>query len=187
MLGLSACDPKDTLQHWHWPAGSPAEGSVRSRAFASQCITAEPHDFTGVEGGYQLWPKPQYVHVEQGASALRLAHGSTFRFPFTFKSRLIQRATERYHKIIFGAANDTAHSDDSGGGGGGGGGGGSSSSAAEQGALSSLALVCTGGSEMCTDAVELGEDMIERYELALPQPAAQGPGQGRLAAPSLCK
>eukprot|EP01047_Picozoa_sp_COSAG01_P059616 COSAG01_NODE_7183_length_3315_cov_13.824316_2_plen_483_part_00 len=176
-LLLQTCNASEHGQHWSALAATTAGAAIISRLFPDRRIDAKPIDFSGVEGGFLLWPRPQLVEVSAKAKALRVAGRDAFRFSTDVSSgddTILGRALRRYTSIIFPTTTTTTSSSS------GGGGNGSSSSG---GCLRSLVVRCTGSAGACQDNATLGEDMQEGYELSvLPGPPAP---TATLLAPSI--
>ena len=62
-LLLQTCNASDHGQHWSAPAATTAGAAITSRLFPDRRIDAKSVDFSGVDAGFPLWPRPQLVEV----------------------------------------------------------------------------------------------------------------------------
>ena len=92
-LTVVQCNATHETQHWKI-----SNGTITSRLFPDRCVDGNPIDLSGVEGGYLLWPKPQYVNLGYNSTALQV-RGVTFDLS-NISSTLIWRAAARYKKLI---------------------------------------------------------------------------------------
>ena len=137
-LTVVQCNATHETQHWKI-----SNGTITSRLFPDRCVDGNPRDLSGVEGGYLLWPKPQYVNLGYDSTALQV-RGVTFELS-NISSTLIWRAVARYQKLL-----DLPHLEEM--------------PSQSTGGLT-LELVCTGVAQACTDAAPLQEDMDEAYRI----------------------
>ena len=71
--------------------------SPTARLFPTRCVDAKLVDFSGVDGGFLLWPRPQLVEVSERAAPLCLAGLEDFEFVnnATAADGLLSRAIRR--------------------------------------------------------------------------------------------
>ena len=154
-LLLEQCNRSNHGQHWQSPPPTTAGAAITSRLFPARCVDATPVDFSGVVGGFLLWPRPQLVEVFDNATSLCVSRQLTFIGVPTVRGAILQRAVARYSHLIL--PNSTAE--------------GAISAAADE-CLSAVVLRCTGPAPSCGDDAKLGEDMDEAYTLTIPKTAA---------------
>jgi hypothetical protein len=167
-LLLEQCNSSDIDQHWQTPSAATAGAAITSRRFPGRCVDASPVDFSGVDGGFLLWPRPQLVEVSDNATSLCVSPHLAFTgVPTTGGAGILRRAVARYTAMILpnASALTEAASDDR--------------------CLSALALRCTGATASCNDDAKLGEDMDESYTLTIGIPNAAPTPKATLEATSV--
>ncbi len=149
-LLLQKCSSSVYGQHWSAPANSEQGTRISNRILSTRCVDAKAVDFSGVSGGFLLWPRPQLVEVGKAAMSVCVAGRETFTFDTSGigSVKLITRATSRYGTLL---PNTT-------------------SGPIQSGCLKSLVLQCTGEAADCSDGANLDENMNESYELIIPRP-----------------
>ena len=156
-LLLERCNSSNRGQHWRTPSATAAGADITSRLFPARCVDATPVDFSGVNGGFLLWPRPQLVQVSENATPLCVSRQLKFTSVPAVGGGIIRRAVARYATLILGPNSSATDSD--------------ATAAAAAECLGSLVLRCTGPVISCGDDAKLGEDMDESYTLALGVPS----------------